>query len=98
MGRAIGEVRRYTTGFQNEMRDALGDPAPSTRPPPATAGETPAPAGETPAPAGQTGSTPSPAEQTTVVSESIDIVPAREQETVRDEVSPITDNGDTPSA
>ncbi|MDQ3575197.1 MAG: twin-arginine translocase TatA/TatE family subunit [Actinomycetota bacterium] len=26
LGRAIGEVRRYTTGFQNEMRDAFADP------------------------------------------------------------------------
>ena len=52
LGRAIGEVRRYTTGFQDEMRDAFSEPKPTTRPPPATAAETPAietPAIETPA-------------------------------------------------
>ncbi len=108
VGRAIGEVRRYTTGFQNEMRDAFADPAPSTRPPPATAAETPVPDGEAPLPAGgapsptvesDPGATPSEhtgSEQ--AVRESIDVVPAGERETVRDEVSPITDNGDTPSA
>ena len=47
VGRAIGEIRRYTAGFQDEMRDAFADPPPSTRPPPATAGETPVLAGET---------------------------------------------------
>ena len=26
LGRAIGEVRRYTNGFQNEMRDAFSEP------------------------------------------------------------------------
>ena len=47
VGRAIGEIRRYTAGFQKEMRDAFADPPPSTPPPPATAGETPALTGET---------------------------------------------------
>ena len=32
LGRAIGEVRRYTSGFQSEVRDAFAEPAPS-RPP-----------------------------------------------------------------
>lgn len=115
VGRAIGEIRRYTTGFQNEMRDAFADPAPSTRPPPATAAETPVPDGEAPLPArgapaptveSGPGATPSEhpgpehqgSEQMAAVRESIDMVPAGEQKTVRDEVSPITDNGDTPSA
>jgi len=39
LGRAIGEVRRYTSGFQNEMRDAFADPV-SSPTPPATAIET----------------------------------------------------------
>ena len=47
VGRAIGEIRRYTAGFQNEMRDAFADPPPSTPPPPATAGETATLTGET---------------------------------------------------
>jgi sec-independent protein translocase protein TatA len=47
LGRAIGEVRRYTSGFQTEMRDAFAEPKPSTTPPPpATASET-VPASET---------------------------------------------------
>ncbi len=54
VGRAIGEVRRYTSGFQDEMRDAFAEPKPSTRPPPATAAETPVPPGETTVPAGET--------------------------------------------
>lgn len=29
VGRAIGEVRRYTSGFQSELRDAFSDPQPS---------------------------------------------------------------------
>ncbi|MDP8975167.1 MAG: twin-arginine translocase TatA/TatE family subunit [Actinomycetota bacterium] len=110
VGRAIGEVRRYTTGFQNEMRDAFADPAPSTRPPPATAAETPIPDGEaplaaggTPAPTMESGPGVTPSEhsgsgQMAAVSESIDMVPGREQETVSDEVSRVTDNGDAPSA
>lgn len=41
LGRAIGEVRRYTSGFQDEMRDAFAEPEPSASPPPpVTAGET----------------------------------------------------------
>ena len=40
LGRAIGEVRRYTAGFQNEIRDAFSEGKPTTSPPPVTAGET----------------------------------------------------------
>ena len=28
VGRAIGEVRRYTSGFQDEMREAFAEPQP----------------------------------------------------------------------
>ena len=93
VGRAIGEVRRYTAGFQSEMRDAFADPTPSTRPPPATAGETTIPTVET----GDAGHTAA-ATETAAVPSSTGMVPAGEQPRVRDEVPPITDNGDTPSA
>ncbi len=29
VGRAIGEFRRYTSGFQSELREAFSDPEPS---------------------------------------------------------------------
>ncbi len=29
VGRAIGEFRRYTSGFQSELRDAFSEPEPS---------------------------------------------------------------------
>ncbi len=29
VGRAIGEVRRYSSGFQSDLRDAFSDPQPS---------------------------------------------------------------------
>ncbi len=32
LGRAIGEVRRYTSGFQTELRDAFSDPQPPSYP------------------------------------------------------------------
>lgn len=42
LGRAIGEVRRYTAGFQNEMRDAFAEPPLVASPPPEVPSETPA--------------------------------------------------------
>jgi len=103
VGRAIGEVRRYTSGFQAEMRDAFAEPKPSTRPPPATAGETPAPASEpaTAAPTSETAAAPS--ETTTSTSETVrapepDVIPAGDRPMVTDDLPPITGNGDTPSA
>ena len=103
VGRAIGEVRRYTTGFQNEMRDAFAEPAPSTRPPPATAGETPGPADGT-ADTAETadtavmGPTATSTGETAIVAESTDVFPASERPTVRESNPLVTDNGETPSA
>ncbi len=38
VGRAIGELRRMSAGFQAEIRDALEPPAPGTPPPAAEDG------------------------------------------------------------
>lgn len=86
LGRAIGEVRRYTTGFQNEMRDAFADPnsptgEPSTSGAPASgASTTEAPASGAPA-SGASTSEAIPAEGATVTE-----APAKR------------DNGDNPSS
>ena len=40
VGRAIGEVRRYTSGFQDEMREAFAEPQPKPTYP-ASSGATP---------------------------------------------------------
>ena len=41
VGRVIGEIRRYTSDFQDEVRGAFAEPNPSAAPPPpATASET----------------------------------------------------------
>ncbi len=105
VGRAIGEVRRYTSGFQAEMRDAFAEPTPSTRPPPATAGETLGPTGESASATseatsatGATSETTSATSETTVVPEPTDVVPAGERPMVADDLPPVTGNGDTPSA
>jgi len=101
VGRAIGEVRRYSSGFQAEMRDAFNEPTPSTRPPPATAGETPGPTSETTVIA--TTDTADVASETSAgVSETPaaepEVLPAGDRRTVTDDLPPVTGNGDTPSA
>lgn len=35
IGKAMTEIRKVSTGFQAELRDALQEPVPSTPPPPA---------------------------------------------------------------
>lgn len=56
-GRAVGELRRMSSGFQSELRDALHEPVKGT---PASASTAADPAGETD-PTGETDSTTTPA-------------------------------------
>ncbi|MGH9149264.1 MAG: Sec-independent protein translocase protein TatB, partial [Acidimicrobiales bacterium] len=37
VGKVLGEVRRVASGFQNEIRDAVNQPAAAAAPPPAPA-------------------------------------------------------------
>lgn len=93
------------------MRDAFADPTPSTRPPPATAGETPGPTSDPATATATSETTAATSETTTGMSETAietretatgaepaDVIPAGERPMVTDDLPPVTGNGDTPSA
>ncbi|MDQ3681272.1 MAG: twin-arginine translocase TatA/TatE family subunit [Actinomycetota bacterium] len=91
IGRAIGEVRRYTTGFQNEMRDAFAGPdSPTTQ---ASTGEASTESPTTQASAGEASTTETP----TIETPTIETMPVVESATVT-EAPAKHDNGDNPSS
>ncbi|MDQ3571008.1 MAG: twin-arginine translocase TatA/TatE family subunit, partial [Actinomycetota bacterium] len=92
LGRAIGEVRRYTTGFQNEMRDAFSDPeAPASESWPGQPSTIEPSTGE------PSTIEPSTGEPSTGEPSTGEAMPAAEGATVT-EAPAEHDNGDTPSS